>query len=144
MLVSDCTVIGQVGALPVHAHTPAWLVDDAVDAYVDWREECATVRDAYVALTSTTIVLFFIPYLYLFGAYLRLRRRRTRGSGVVGWVGFAAVVLSIALSLVPPAVSHPLVFEVKVIGGTLVFLAIGVALTARGVRSRTASSAPGA
>ena len=104
----------------------------------------ATVRDAYVALTSTTIVLFFIPYLYLFGAYLRLRRRRTLGSGVVGWVGFAAVVLSIALSLVPPAVSHPLVFEVKVIGGTLVFLAIGVALTARGVRSRTASSAPGA
>jgi len=104
----------------------------------------ATVRDAYVALTSTTIVLFFIPYLYLFGAYLRLRRRRTLGSRVVGWVGFAAVVLSIALSLVPPAVGHPLVFEVKVIGGTLVFLAIGVALTARGVRSRTASSAPGA
>jgi hypothetical protein len=29
------------------AHVQAWLVDEAVDAYVDWREECATVRDAY-------------------------------------------------------------------------------------------------
>jgi hypothetical protein len=31
----------------MNAHTQAWLVDEAVDAYVDWREECATVRDAY-------------------------------------------------------------------------------------------------
>jgi hypothetical protein len=23
------------------------LVDEAIDAYVDWREECARVRDAY-------------------------------------------------------------------------------------------------
>ena len=27
--------------------TQAWLMDEAVDAYVEWREECATVRDAY-------------------------------------------------------------------------------------------------
>ena len=100
----------------------------------------ATVRDAYVALTSTTIVLYFVPYLYLFGAYLRLRRRRTLGTATAGWVGLAAVALSIALSLVPPAVGHPLVFEVKVIGGTAVFLGIGVVLAARGVRERTASS----
>jgi hypothetical protein len=31
----------------MNAPTQAWLVDEAVDAYVDWREECATVRDAY-------------------------------------------------------------------------------------------------
>jgi hypothetical protein len=31
----------------MNADTEAWLVDEAVDAYVDWREECATVRDAY-------------------------------------------------------------------------------------------------
>ena len=101
----------------------------------------ATVRDAYVALTSTTIVLYFVPYLYLFGAYLRLRRQRTLGTATAGWLGLSAVALSIALSLVPPAVAHPLVFEVKVIGGTVVFLGIGVVLAARGVRERTASSA---
>jgi hypothetical protein len=93
----------------------------------------ATVRDAYVALTSTTIILFFVPYLYLFGAYLRLRRGRTLGTAAAGWLGIAAVALSIALSLVPPAVGHPLVFELKVIGGTAVFLGLGVVLARRSV-----------
>ena len=92
----------------------------------------ATVRDAYVALTSTTIILFFVPYLYIFAAYLRLRRERTLRTAVVGWLGMAAVALSIVLSLVPPAVGHPWVFEAKVIGGTLVFLGIGLALSPRG------------
>ena len=91
----------------------------------------ATVRDAYVALTSTTIILFFVPYLYIFAAYLRLRRERTTWTAVVGWVGVAAVALSIGLSLVPPAVEHPWVFEAKVLGGTVVFLGIGVALSPR-------------
>jgi amino acid transporter len=97
----------------------------------------ATVRDAYVALTSTTIILFFVPYLYIFAAYLRLRRERTVRTAVVGWVGLAAVALSIALSLVPPAVGHPWVFEAKVLGGTVVFLGIGLALS-----GRTGTAAP--
>jgi amino acid transporter len=97
----------------------------------------ATVRDAYVALTSATIVLYFIPYLYLFAAYLRLGRR-TAGAAVTGWVGLAAVVLSIGLSLVPPAVGHPWVFEAKVLGGTVVFVGIGLWLSPRGVSGGTA------
>jgi amino acid transporter len=96
------------------------------------------VRDAYVALTSTTIILFFVPYLYIFAAYLRLRRERTVRAAVVGWVGLAAVVLSIALSLVPPAVGHPWVFEAKVLGGTVVFLGIGLALSRKNGHSRAA------
>jgi amino acid transporter len=99
----------------------------------------ATVRDAYVALTSTTIILFFVPYLYIFAAYLRLRRERTPRTALVGWVGMAAVALSIALSLVPPAVEQPLVFEAKVLGGTVIFLGIGLALSRRSVRAGTAA-----
>ena len=99
----------------------------------------ATVRDAYVTLTSTTIILFFIPYLYLFAAYLKLRRKRTLGSACTGWIGLVAVALSIALSVVPPAVEQPWIFEAKVIGGTLVFLGIGVGLAARRVSARTAA-----
>jgi len=102
----------------------------------------ATVRDAYVTLTSTTIILFFIPYLYLFAAYLKLRRNRTVTSACTGWIGLAAVALSIALSIVPPAVEQPWIFEAKVIGGTLVFLGLGVGLAARGVRARTAAGVP--
>ena len=64
-------------------------------------------------ITSRKKILFFVPYLYLFGAYLRLRRRRTAGTALVGWTGLGAVALSIGLSFVPPAVGHPLVFEVN-------------------------------
>ena len=103
----------------------------------------ATVRDAYVALTSTTIILFFVPYLYIFAAYLRLRRERTVRTAVVGWVGMAAVALSIALSLVPPAVEHPWVFEAKVLGGTVIFLGIGLALSARALKTGTAAPRQG-
>src|SRR5207244_780809 len=63
----------------------------------------STVKNAYLVLTQTTIVLFFIPYLYLFLAYLRLRRARTHGTAFVGVIGCAAVLLSIVLGFVPPA-----------------------------------------
>ena len=101
----------------------------------------STVRDAYVALTDMTIILYFIPYLYLFGSYLRLRRVRTWRTALTGWVGFGAVVLSIVLALVPPGVAAPWVwvFHAKVIGGVVVFMGAGWWLASRGVRQRTAS-----
>src|SRR5205807_2579660 len=63
----------------------------------------ATVKNAYLALTQTTLILFFIPYLYLFGAYLRLRRTRSAATLLVGLAGLAAVAFSIVLGFVPPA-----------------------------------------
>ncbi len=100
----------------------------------------STVRDAYVALTDTTIVLYFIPYLYLFATYLRLRRTRTWRTGVTGWVGLGAVALSIVLAMVPPGVASPWLFRAKVLGGVAVFMGIGWWLAGRGVSPRTASS----
>src|SRR5438445_11971305 len=62
-----------------------------------------TVKNAYLVLTQTTLILFFIPYLYLFAAYLRLRRSRDTRTALVGLVGFAAVLFSIVLGFVSPA-----------------------------------------
>jgi amino acid transporter len=101
----------------------------------------STVRDAYVALTDTTIVLYFIPYLYLFATYLRLRRTRTWRTALTGWVGLGAVGLSIVLALVPAGVAAPWLFRVKVLGGVAVFMGIGWWLAERGVSPRTASKA---
>jgi len=99
----------------------------------------STVRDAYVALQSATVILYFVPYLYLFAAYLRLRRERSLKTAWMGWAGFSTVALSIVLSLVPPAVESPLKFELKVVGGVAGFLLVGWWLGVRGVRQRTAS-----
>ena len=99
----------------------------------------STVRDAYVALIDTTIVLYFIPYLYLFASYLRLRRVRTWRTAVTGWVGLVAVALSIGLALVPPGVAAPWLFRAKVLGGVAAFMGIGWWLAARSVRQGTAS-----
>lgn len=100
----------------------------------------ATVRDAYLALVDTTIILFFIPYGYLFAAYLRLHRRRTWWTVVAGWTGLAATALSIALSFIPgPDITGPVFFEIKVWGGVVAFMAVGWVLAHRAaVRKPTA------
>ncbi len=98
----------------------------------------STVKNAYLVLTQTTLILFFIPYLYLFAAYLRLRRGRTPGTALVGLLGLAAVAGSIVLGFVPPAdEAHPWLYETKVVGGVIGFMGLGVALAGRGVRRRT-------
>jgi len=100
----------------------------------------ASVRDAYVILTTTTIILFFIPYLYIFAAYLKLRRNRGLSGALTGWVGVGAVLLSIGVSLRPPEVDSPWAFEAKVVGGVIGFMVLGWGLAHRaGVRRPTAS-----
>jgi amino acid transporter len=89
-----------------------------------------TVTAAYIALTQTTVVLFFIPYLFMFAAYLKLRRQRTPATTLAGWSGIASVALAIVLAFVPPA-DDPLGYELKVAGGVAVFMAIGWGLAAR-------------
>jgi len=95
----------------------------------------STVKSAYLLLTQTTLILFFIPYLYIFAAYLRLRRGRTLGSALVGLLGFAAVAFSIVLGFVPPSdEARPLLYELKVVGGVVAFMGLGFWLARRSDR----------
>lgn len=120
----------------------AFLVQGGLaSVFIVWGLSGASVRDAYVTLTSTTIILFFIPYLYIFAAYLKLRRDRGLAGLLTGWVGMGAVLLSIGVSLVPPAVERPVAFELKVVGGVIGFMVIGWALAHQGsVRKPTAAA----
>lgn len=102
----------------------------------------STVKSAYLLLTQTTLILFFIPYLYIFGAYLRLRRQRTAATLVTGLLGLASVGFSIVLGFVPPAdEAHPVAYELKVVGGVVVFMGIGYWLSRRSVSGATAAPA---
>jgi amino acid transporter len=92
-----------------------------------------TVKTAYLVLTQATVVLFFIPYLFMFAAYLKLRRRRTPGTTLAGWSGIVSVAFAIFLAFVPPAGENAWLYEAKVGGGVAAFMLIGWWLAARRV-----------
>jgi len=99
----------------------------------------ATVTGAYLVLVQATIILFFIPFLYMFAAYLRLRRQRTMRTLVTGISGFLSVLFGIVLSVVPPPGEPWVLFEIKLIGGVVGFFGIGLWLARRSVSNGTAS-----
>jgi amino acid transporter len=113
-----------------------------------------TVVEAYQFLIDAAIILYFIPFLYMFGAVIKLAGRRDRAQnphavlipgGIVGiWIcgglGFAVVLLGIIVSAVPPGESvDKLAFEMKLIGGTVISVLLGLVLYWRGARSKAAN-----
>jgi amino acid transporter len=109
----------------------------------------STVEEAYIVLVDMTIILYFIPFLYLFGALPLLRRRGVGdgenvvrvpgGDGVtwlVGGLGLLATSLSLALATVPPEGSeNPGLFVLKVVGGSLAIMLAGLVFYFRGKRA---------
>lgn len=102
-----------------------------------------TASGAYQILVDATTILYFIPFLYMFLAIIGLRRRPDRGTTegqtlvpfgqfgiwLFGLTGFAVTLIAIVLSLIPPSDIHsPALFEVKVIGGCLVLIGVGLGL----------------
>jgi amino acid transporter len=111
----------------------------------------ASVEAAYEALVSMAVIAYFIPYLFMFAALIRLQREpagpevmRVPGGApvavLVGALGFATTAISIVLALVPaPDAKDPVLAVLKVAGSSLVLLAAGVLLYARGRARRAAA-----
>jgi amino acid transporter len=112
-----------------------------------------TALGAYQFLVDAAIILYFIPFLYMFAAVIKLARRKDRadnphavlvpggtaGVWICGGLGFLVVLLGIFVSLVPPGdSSNKLGFELKLVLGTTVSILIGLALYWRGARTRQA------
>jgi amino acid transporter len=106
-----------------------------------------STRGAYQFLIDAAIILYFIPFLYMFAAAIKLARRKDRkenphavlvpggvlGVWICGGLGFVVVLVGILVSLVPPGDSaNKLGFEMKLVGGTLASILIGLALYWRG------------
>ena len=114
----------------------------------------SSVQDMYMILLQTTVVLQLIPYLYMFAALIRVRRRRQafrpdlayfRRGGinyVAGAVGFVVTAGALCFAFLPThAVDDVWNFELKLILGTLGFLVPAVLiylLSARNIRSSAA------
>jgi amino acid transporter len=112
----------------------------------------ASVQGAYDALVSMGVIAYFIPYLLMFAAYIRLQREPA-GAGVrltpggtpvavgLGVLGFVTTAVSIGLALVPPAGEpKPVLAAFKIIGSSVALVALGVWLYLRG-RARRARAA---
>ena len=112
-----------------------------------------TTRGAYQFLIDAAIILYFIPFLYMFAAVIKLARRKDRtenphavlvpggvaGAWIAGGLGILVVLLGIIVSLIPPGdSSDKLGFELKLVGGTLVSILLGLFLYWRGARAKHA------
>jgi glutamate:GABA antiporter len=98
-----------------------------------------TVEKAYLVLLDTMLLVYFVPYLYLFVAYLIVRLREPsqasgswwKGKGaaaVVGSAGLLLTVLAMTVATVPPNDTDPWLFRLKVIGGAALFIGLGGAV----------------
>jgi glutamate:GABA antiporter len=115
-----------------------------------------TVQAAYQLLILAAIILYFIPFLYMFAAVIKLAARPDRenneravlvpggkiGVWLAGGLGFVVVLGSIVLSLIPPGeeTNKPL-FEMKLVGGTVAAILLGLVLYWRGAREKAKEAA---
>jgi amino acid transporter len=96
------------------------------------------VEDVYLILLDTQILIYFIPYLYLFIIFLIHRRRGENAAEVVlapggsigVWLtGLSGIIVTLFAMIVatipPPDIGNATVFRLKVIGGALGFVLIG-------------------
>ena len=110
-----------------------------------------TTQGAYQKLIDAGIILYFIPFLYMFAAVIKLARRNDRndnphavlvpggvpGVWICGGLGFAVVLGGIALSLVPPGgTANKLGFLLTLVAGTAGSILIGLLLYWRGARAK--------
>jgi amino acid transporter len=96
------------------------------------------VEEVYLILLDTQLLVYFIPYLYLFIVFLIHRRRGeadkevilapggTVGAWVIGLSGAALTLFAMIVATIPPEAStEPWLFRLKVIGGAAGFVIIG-------------------
>jgi amino acid transporter len=113
-----------------------------------------TISGAYEVLINATIIVYFVPFLYMYAAVIKLAYRADRTSAenavlipggragvwIAGLLGFSVTAISIILAMVPSKdVIDTLSYELKIIGGTVFAVLIGLVLYRRGAREKAAS-----
>ncbi|MGD0731203.1 MAG: APC family permease [Terracidiphilus sp.] len=110
-----------------------------------------TTQGAYQKLIDAGIILYFIPFLYMFAAVIKLAHRNDRarnpqailvpgglpGVWICGGLGFLVVLAGIVLSVIPPGDSaNKLGFVLTLVAGTAGSVVLGLILYWRGARSK--------
>jgi amino acid transporter len=121
-------------------HVAIYVQAGVTTAFILAAQVGGTVREAYLILLDLTIILSFLPYLYIFLCVPRLRLSgpepgvaRLPGGRVGVWyvtlAGAITTVLSMAAAVIPtPDIENTLLFEVKIWGGLALFGVAGYGL----------------
>lgn len=105
----------------------------------------ASTEQAYLVLVDATIVVYFIPYVYIFWAAIRSLRRDSveknkRSSSIkifASGIGGITTIVSIFLALFPPnAGGSPVLFLAKTLIGSFAFVAVGIMIFWNSKRKR--------
>ncbi len=97
-----------------------------------------TVKEVYLVLLDTQVLIYFIPYIYLFVVFLTYRNRGEPSSEValapggkvgawaIGLSGLAITIFAMIVATIPPPGSeNPWLFRIKVMGGAAGFVLLG-------------------
>src|SRR6185503_15137501 len=109
----------------------------------------ATVIGAYQFLVSMSVILYFIPFLYMYAAAIKLAHRVDRADGqavlvpggmpgiwIAGSLAFLITLGSMVLAAIPPGGENKALFEAKLVGCTVAFIGTGLILYWRGARKK--------
>jgi amino acid transporter len=109
------------------------------------------MRGAYQIVVDAATILYFIPFIYMYAAAIKLYARPDRrenpsavlipggrlGVCVAGGMGLVVVGVGIVLSFIPPGdTSSKILFETKLVAGTVLSVMLGLILYYRGARLR--------
>jgi amino acid transporter len=112
-----------------------------------------SMRGAYQILVDAATILYFIPFIYMYAAAIKLyarpdRRENTTAVVIPGGrfgvilasgLGLLVVTAGIVLSFVPPGdTTSKFLFETKLVAGTVLSVMLGLILYYRGARQKTA------
>ena len=116
-----------------------------------------TVKNAYLKLVNATLIVYFLPYLYMFAAAIKMRLDIARQPGAVpvpggaagSWfwnsLGFVTTLVAIVLALIPPAdAADRGAFFLQVALGSFGFVVAGLILYALAERRRKRAQSPAA
>jgi amino acid transporter len=104
-----------------------------------------SVQEGYDVLVNLTILTYFVPYVYLFAALMKLTRgeRGAAGTWLAALVGLSSTAVSIALLFVPPAgTSSAAAYELNLIGQAAALMGAGVILARLARRGRDRAPGP--
>jgi amino acid transporter len=142
----DCYLPAFFGKIHPRWKTPyiAILIQAGISGVIlVFSQYNSTIVEAYQFLVDMAVILYFIPFLYMYAAAIKLAYRPDRsannqtvlvpggkvGIWITGTLGFLITLGSMVLAAIPPGgVVSKVVFEGKLIFWTVAFIGFGLVL----------------